>query len=187
MARFTRSPWWHRGQKGFPLGPPYVLAIVELEEGPRMMTNLVDVAPDPAAIRIGMPVEVVFQDVTDEIALPQFRPREGPHEPRSTAACGAVSRSSARPSRTSTGKLPHKSAFMLHAEAARNALADAGLAVQDVDAVFTAGLWMGSGDRRVHGHPAALRSTARRSAAARSSRTSSTPRRRSTPGSSTWR
>ena len=42
------------------------------------------------------------------------------------------------------GKLPHKSAFMLHAEAARNALADAGLSLTDVDAVFSAGLWMGS-------------------------------------------
>src|SRR5258705_8841818 len=42
------------------------------------------------------------------------------------------------------GKLPHKSAFQLHAESARNALADAGLTVQDVDAVFSAGLWMGS-------------------------------------------
>jgi acetyl-CoA acetyltransferase len=42
------------------------------------------------------------------------------------------------------GKLPHKSAFQLHAEAARNALADAGLAKDDVDAVFSAGLWMGA-------------------------------------------
>ena len=42
------------------------------------------------------------------------------------------------------GKLPHKSAFMLHAEAARNALADAGLSLGDVDAIFSAGLWMGS-------------------------------------------
>ena len=40
------------------------------------------------------------------------------------------------------GKLPHKSAFALHAEAARNALADAGLTKSDVDAVFSAGLWM---------------------------------------------
>ena len=64
----------HRGQKGFPLGSPYVIAIVELEEGPRMMTNLVGVAPDPAAIRIGMPVEVVFEDISPEIALPRFRP-----------------------------------------------------------------------------------------------------------------
>ena len=42
------------------------------------------------------------------------------------------------------GKLPHKSALALHAEAARNALADAGLKKDDVDAVFSAGLWMGS-------------------------------------------
>src|SRR2546426_986699 len=42
------------------------------------------------------------------------------------------------------GRLPHKSAFQLHAEAARNALADAGLAKDEVDAVFSAGLWMGS-------------------------------------------
>jgi acetyl-CoA acetyltransferase len=40
------------------------------------------------------------------------------------------------------GKLPHKSALALHAEAARNALADAGLAKGDVEAVFSAGLWM---------------------------------------------
>lgn len=67
----------HRGQKGFPLGPPYVIAVVQLDEGPRMMTNLVDCVPDPAAIRIGMPVEVVFHDATPEIALPLFRPAGG--------------------------------------------------------------------------------------------------------------
>ena len=42
------------------------------------------------------------------------------------------------------GKLPHKSAFALHAEAARNALADAGVRKDDVDAVFSAGTWMAS-------------------------------------------
>ena len=40
------------------------------------------------------------------------------------------------------GKLPHKSAMALHAEAGRNALADAGLRKEDVDGVFSAGLWM---------------------------------------------
>ena len=52
---------------------PYVVAIVELEEGARMMTNLVDVPPDPAQIAVGMPVEVVYDDVTPEITLPKFR------------------------------------------------------------------------------------------------------------------
>jgi hypothetical protein len=66
----------HRGQRGFPLGEPYVIAIVELDEGPRMMSNLVGATMDPASVRIGMPVEVVFEDVSDTIALPRFRPVE---------------------------------------------------------------------------------------------------------------
>jgi uncharacterized OB-fold protein len=40
-------------------------------------TNLIEVEPDPANIHIGMPVEVVFEDVTDTIALPKFRPAPG--------------------------------------------------------------------------------------------------------------
>jgi uncharacterized OB-fold protein len=66
-----------RGQKGFPLGPPYVIAIVELEEGPRMMTNLVGIAADPAVVRIGMPVEVTFLDATSGCTLPHFKPAGG--------------------------------------------------------------------------------------------------------------
>jgi hypothetical protein len=41
------------------------------------MTNLVDVEPDPGAIRCDMPVEVVFIDVSDEVTLPKFRPAGG--------------------------------------------------------------------------------------------------------------
>lgn len=53
---------------------PYVVAIVELEGGARLPTNLVGVDPDPEKVRIGMAVEVVFDDVADAIALPKFRP-----------------------------------------------------------------------------------------------------------------
>ena len=53
---------------------PYVAALVELEGGVRLPTTLVDVAPDPAMIRIGMSVEVVFDDVTPAFTLPRFRP-----------------------------------------------------------------------------------------------------------------
>ena len=53
---------------------PFVVAMVDLEEGARMPTNLVEVEPDPANITIGMAVEVVFEDITDEIALPKFKP-----------------------------------------------------------------------------------------------------------------
>jgi len=63
----------HQNQApGFREELPYVLAIVELAEGVRMMTNVVGCAPD--AVRIGMPVEVAFDDVTPEITLPKFRP-----------------------------------------------------------------------------------------------------------------
>ena len=51
---------------------PYALAYVELDEGPRMPARLVDV--DPATVEIGMPVEVVFDDVDDDLTLYEFRP-----------------------------------------------------------------------------------------------------------------
>jgi uncharacterized OB-fold protein len=57
---------------GFREELPYVLAIVELDEGVRLMTNVVGCAPD--AVRIGLPVEVVFDDVTPEVTLAKFRP-----------------------------------------------------------------------------------------------------------------
>jgi uncharacterized OB-fold protein len=53
---------------------PYPVAIVELEEGPRLIANLLGI--DNAAIHLGMPVRVAYEDVTDEIALVQFIPEE---------------------------------------------------------------------------------------------------------------
>ena len=54
---------------------PYITAIVELEEGPRMPTNIVGVVePTPDKLRIGMPLEVVFEDISDAISLPKFQP-----------------------------------------------------------------------------------------------------------------
>jgi uncharacterized OB-fold protein len=50
----------------------YVLAYVELEEGPRVMTNIVDCDPD--SVQIGQQVEVVFHDTGQGTALPRFRP-----------------------------------------------------------------------------------------------------------------
>jgi uncharacterized protein len=59
--------------RGYDNEIPYNVAEVELEEGPRLLTNLVDVSNEQ--IRAGMPVEIVFDDVTDEIALAKFKPR----------------------------------------------------------------------------------------------------------------
>ncbi|MBE0415430.1 MAG: Zn-ribbon domain-containing OB-fold protein [Dehalococcoidia bacterium] len=56
---------------GFFEDVPYAVVIVELEEGVRMVSNIVDCAPEE--IYIGMPVEVVFDDVTEEVTLPRFR------------------------------------------------------------------------------------------------------------------
>jgi uncharacterized protein len=50
----------------------FVLAYVELEEGPRMLTNIVDCDPD--TVTIGQNVEVVFHDTGQGNALPRFRP-----------------------------------------------------------------------------------------------------------------
>jgi len=52
-------------------------AMIELEEGPRMMSNLIGIEPDPKKIRCDMPVEVVFEKQSDEITLPLFRPAGG--------------------------------------------------------------------------------------------------------------
>ena len=59
--------------KAFKVKPPFVLAMIELEEGPRMMSNLISIEPDPKKIRCDMPVEVVFEKQTEEITLPLFR------------------------------------------------------------------------------------------------------------------
>ncbi|MFQ5472166.1 MAG: Zn-ribbon domain-containing OB-fold protein [Dehalococcoidia bacterium] len=64
---------WHPGWAD---DVPYVNAMVDLEEGPRIYTNIVGVDPDPGNIQCDMPVEVVFEDVTAEITLPKFRPAD---------------------------------------------------------------------------------------------------------------
>jgi uncharacterized OB-fold protein len=51
---------------------PYVLAYVELDEGPRVMTNIVDCDPD--TVKIGQRVQVVFHNTGEGTALPRFRP-----------------------------------------------------------------------------------------------------------------
>lgn len=61
----------HVPAQGFKDVVPYNLVLVELEEGPRMMSNIVDCPNDD--ITIGMAVEVVFDDVTPEVTLPKFR------------------------------------------------------------------------------------------------------------------
>jgi len=52
---------------------PYAPVVVEMEEGVRLLSEMIDTAPD--ALAIGMPVQVAFEAVTDEVTLPKFRAR----------------------------------------------------------------------------------------------------------------
>ena len=52
---------------------PYVIALIKLQEGPTMMSSIIDF--DPESVRSGMRVEVSFQDWTDEVSMPMFRLR----------------------------------------------------------------------------------------------------------------
>ena len=62
----------HRPAPGFTA--PYAIAVVELAEGPRMMTNIVDCPQTPEALQLDMPLEVTFEKQSDTITLPLFRP-----------------------------------------------------------------------------------------------------------------
>lgn len=58
---------------GFAAEIPYAVVLVELEEGVRMISNLLGV---PASeVRIGQPVEVMFDPLNADVTLPRFRPR----------------------------------------------------------------------------------------------------------------
>jgi len=52
---------------------PYVVAVVALEEGPKLTSNVVDVAPE--SVQIGMAVELAWEDMGPGLAVPRFRPR----------------------------------------------------------------------------------------------------------------
>ncbi len=54
---------------------PYVVAIIQLEEGPRMESNIIGCKVED--VKVDMPVIASFDDVTEEISLPKFRPESG--------------------------------------------------------------------------------------------------------------
>ena len=69
VVRTSTDPAWAQRT-------PYVVAIVELEEGARLTTNIVDCDPD--TVRPGMAVAVRFDDVTPEVTLVKFAPADQP-------------------------------------------------------------------------------------------------------------
>ena len=56
---------------------PVAAAVVELAEGPRMMTNIIETPQTEEALVLDMELQVVFEPQSDEISLPLFRPSEG--------------------------------------------------------------------------------------------------------------
>jgi uncharacterized OB-fold protein len=56
---------------------PVIAALVDLDEGIRMVTNLVELSPDD--VEIGLPVQVAFEATADGVAVPVFRPRVAEH------------------------------------------------------------------------------------------------------------
>ena len=71
---YTYTVCYQNQAAGFRDELPYVLAYVELDEGVRMLTNIVGCRPE--GVHIGMRVEVSFDDVTPEVSLPKFKPME---------------------------------------------------------------------------------------------------------------
>ena len=56
--------------QGFEPEVPYVYAIIDLDDGARMISNVVNI--NPSAVEVGMRVQVTFDDVTPEISIPKF-------------------------------------------------------------------------------------------------------------------
>ena len=60
--------------RGWKFEVPYVVAIIELAEGRHMLSNVVGIPVEH--VQIGMRVNVFFEQITDEISLPKFKPVE---------------------------------------------------------------------------------------------------------------
>ena len=70
---YTFTVTYQNQAPGFREELPYVLAWIELEEGLRILSNVIGSSPDE--VRVGMPVEVDFEEVGEAIVLPKFRKR----------------------------------------------------------------------------------------------------------------
>ena len=69
---WTYTVTYQNRTPGFAEDVPYVLALVELEEGVKMFTNIIECAPSD--VSIGMPVEVTFRQANNQISVPYFKP-----------------------------------------------------------------------------------------------------------------
>ena len=71
-ALYTWSVVHHNDLPPFSDRIPYVAAVVDLAEGPRMMTNVVDCDPD--RLEVGMRLQVAYRELADDVTVPVFTP-----------------------------------------------------------------------------------------------------------------
>jgi uncharacterized OB-fold protein len=69
---YTWSVVHHNDLPPFSERLPYVAAVVDLAEGPRMMTNVVDC--DAERLRVGMPLQVTYREIAEHVTIPVFAP-----------------------------------------------------------------------------------------------------------------
>jgi len=67
----------HRPAPGFEADAPYAIAVVLLDEGPKMMTNIRGIENTPENLVLDMPLEVTFEKITEQLSLPQWKPAGG--------------------------------------------------------------------------------------------------------------
>ena len=71
-AVYSFTVVWRAPEPAFQQAVPYVLALVDLDVGPRIMSNIIGCAPEQ--VKIGMRVEPVFVDINEEVTLIKFQP-----------------------------------------------------------------------------------------------------------------
>lgn len=69
---YSYTTIWRAPNEAFIEDVPYTIVLVDLEENVRLMSWVIDCKPED--VYVGMEVEVVFDDVTDDVSLPKFRP-----------------------------------------------------------------------------------------------------------------
>jgi uncharacterized OB-fold protein len=66
--------WMHQVyHPGFAGEVPYAVVVIALEEGPHVLSNMLDCTRQQ--LRVGLPVEATFEDASEGVTLPKFRPR----------------------------------------------------------------------------------------------------------------